>query len=599
MKYLIITSILYVLCSCTNLNVILPESIVVHTDNILISKGEELEFEFTIIPDNADFTYDISSSDCQVSLVSDNDSIQNYALTRIESVLSTHGRYKAFITDLEITDRYCEDFYLVITNSDASIIKSEPIKIQFSGTSLFSISFLKNNNQGVVLKDICISIDSSIINIMSPFISGPELKASFETNGLQVLVNGIEQQSGITVNDFSKPVKYDIISSNGEEESYYVTLNYSGLPIVIIDTPNQISIPSKNEDWLEDATIKIIKPNGDYEYSGTTGIRGRGNTTWTYPKKPYALKFDEKVEILGMPKHKRYVLLANWLDRTLLRNRIAFQIALSTGMKWTPHGEFVEVVLNGQHIGNYYLCEQIKIDENRVNISELDDDISGGYLLELDTYFDETYKFKSEIKSLPYMFKDPDEVTEEQYQYIKNYIKELEYSLYDDKQFISEKFLDFIDIDTFIDMWFVQELSSNYEPNHPKSIYLYKDKQKKLCAGPVWDFDYGTFHHSRSNSLITVDALYYGRLFQSTTVISKLKYRWSLHYEKFKKIPDFIKTESKKICSSEKMNHYYWPIWYGVNVNGDEFLSFDDAVSQMKETFEKKLSFMNDYITNL
>ena len=130
-------------------------------------------------------------------------------------------------------------------------------------------------------------------------------------------------------------------------------------------------------------------------------MRGRGNSTWNYPKNPYAFKLDDKAEILGMPKHKRWVLLANWMDRTLLRNRTSFQIAASTGLAWTPNGEFVEVILNGQHIGNYYLCEQVKIDENRLDINDpydAEDAYSGnpadyGYLLEADDSYDETWKF--------------------------------------------------------------------------------------------------------------------------------------------------------------------------------------------------------------
>ena len=95
------------------------------------------------------------------------------------------------------------------------------------------------------------------------------------------------------------------------------------------------------------------------------------SVTFLYPKKPYALKLDDKISILGKPAHKRWVLLANWMDRPLLRNRISLKVAEKTGLAWTPGSEFVEVVLNGVHLGNYLLCEQIKMDKNRVNISSL------------------------------------------------------------------------------------------------------------------------------------------------------------------------------------------------------------------------------------
>ena len=91
------------------------------------------------------------------------------------------------------------------------------------------------------------------------------------------------------------------------------------------------------------------------------------------------------------------------MDRTLLRNHVAFQIAMSTDMDWVPHGKFVDVVLNGKHIGNYYLCEQIKIDKNRVDINKADENkiVNGGYIMELDINYDEVNKFKSAIYELP------------------------------------------------------------------------------------------------------------------------------------------------------------------------------------------------------
>ena len=139
-----------------------------------------------------------------------------------------------------------------------------------------------------------------------------------------------------------------------------------------------------------------------------------------------------------MPKHKRWVLLANYLDRTLLRNHVAFHIAMLTDLEWTPRGQHVELILNGEYRGNYYLCEQIKVDENRVNIHEMESSdiegeaLTGGYLMELDNHYDEVNKFKSQIRELPYMFKEPDEdvLTAEQFAYMQDYVNDFENALY-------------------------------------------------------------------------------------------------------------------------------------------------------------------------
>lgn len=571
------------------------------TQKLAMGSGLDTTIEFRVTPEDAVFKYDTSLPDCQIKLEVINSLEENYRLTKVEAVQGIKGRYKATITDLQLSDKYREQFTFVITNEDMTKIQSAPIDIYFSGTSLFSFVFSKENNPEAVLRDIDIAVEGHDIQISTPFISKPLLKATFESNAEKVLVNGAEQESSVTVNDFSSPVIYKVISAQGNEEEYTVTLSYSGLPVVIINTPDQAAIPSKHEDWLKEATITILNPDGTEDYSGTTNIRGRGNSTWNYPKKPYALKLDEKTEILGMPKHKRWVLLANWMDRTLLRNRVAFQIANSTGLDWNPHGEFVDVILNGKHVGNYYLCEHIKVDKNRVNINELNeeategDDITGGYIMELDVYYDEVNKFKSAIRQLPYMFKDPDEVNEYHITYMQNYVNTMEASLYNDEELAAGKFMEYMDIDSYIDWWFVHELAENGEPNHPKSTYMVKDKLGKLKAGPAWDFDWGTF---RPGAGFTVKgALYYPRLFQNTTFVSRVKERWALLKPEFDKISAFIESEAEQIKHSEIMNQSMWPITQ--TVNGDESMTFEEAVSRMKAAYEEKLQWLNNAISTL
>ena len=260
-----------------------------------------------------------------------------------------------------------------------------------------------------------------------------------------------------------------------------------------------------------------------------TSIRGRGNNTWGYPKKPYAIKLDSKSEVLGMPKHKRWVLLANWMDRTLLRNDVAFEMARRI-MDWAPRGKFVELFLNGEHQGNYYLCEQIKVDENRVDVDELDEktdfadesQITGGYLLEYDKYGpnDEINYFYSQVQNYPVTIKEPDEevITSWEhpaYLYIQGYVNSLEQLLEADKDSLVcwSEIEGLIDVTSYIDWWLINELVCNGEVIHPKSSYMYKKRDGKLYAGPVWDFDYGTFRRG-SKSLILLSSLYYKYFFE-------------------------------------------------------------------------------------
>jgi hypothetical protein len=301
-----------------------------------------------------------------------------------------------------------------------------------------------------------------------------------------------------------------------------------------------------------------------------------------------------------MPKHKRWVLLANWMDRTMLRNRVAFRISEMTDLAWTPRGEFVEVVLNGEHKGCYYLCEQIKIDENRVNIDELEDTdnegdaVTGGYLMELDKYYDELFKFKSSIMQLPYMFKDPDEITDAQFQYMQNFINTLEETLYDDDKFAKREYTQYLDIDSFIDWWFVHELTGNTEPQHPKSTYVHKDRLGLLKAGPVWDFDWGTFVKSKTQSFSVVKATYYKRLFEDPIFKSRIKERWNTFKPYFDTVGAYIESEANKLIITDSLNSNMWPITQ--DVNGDATLSFLESISLMKDNYNAKLNWLDKHI---
>ena len=145
---------------------------------------------------------------------------------------------------------------------------------------------------------------------------------------------------------------------------------FSKLPVVYINTENGASIVSK-EDYIN--ADLIIQGNETYNsgtttlYNGVTEIRGRGNSTWAQPKKPYKLKLDKKTDVFGMGKNKHWVLLANYLDESLLRNTLAYDLSGNMGMNQMST-VFVDVILNGQFIGNYQFCEQVRVDSTRIDV---------------------------------------------------------------------------------------------------------------------------------------------------------------------------------------------------------------------------------------
>ena len=383
------------------------------------------------------------------------------------------------------------------------------------------------------------------------------------------------------------------------------------LPTMYLTTPEDPEAPegrkeiNSKEVWVENCEIRIVKGDGSEDLNvSKASLRGRGNSTWGYPKKPFAIKLDKKEEVLGMPRHKRWVLLANWMDRTLMRNSVAFEIARKTSLAWTPRGEFVEVVLNGKHLGNYYLCEHIKVDENRVNIVELDESdteeptITGGYLVEMDTYFDEINKFKTSIRQMPVNIKEPDEdvLNSTQMAYIEGYFNRIESILYDQNPPAGESYKDYLDVASFIDWWLVHELTLNGEPNHPKSSFMHKDREGKLFAGPVWDFDWGTFVPG-VNDILIKNSIWFDKLFQDADFVAEVKSRWNLLKPEFETVIDYINEEASYIRESAEVNSEMWPIT--IHVNGDETMSFDQAVNRLRTVYRDRIDLLDRIIDKL
>lgn len=574
-----------------------PEKINVKIeDEVYIEEGKLVFFEFEVLPADAKFNFDLSKkADIALETISVA-APQHVELKDVKQISKEKGLYRATVRDLEGKERYAEKLVLRILcqNPQGKWVKTSSKVITFTNIQKVPsvIKFLEKHNATAINEDL--SADVAIGQetfIRSPKITSSELIASFDVEG-DIFVNGVKQISGVTVNDFSKPVRYTL--KNGD--SFTVQVRHSGLPMVFIETAGGAAIPDKHSDWLSGSKLKIYNSDWTLAYEGDMGIRGRGNSTWGYPKKPYAIKLDSKAEILGMPKHKRWVLLANWLDRTILRNCCSFELASRSGLAYTPRGQFVEVFINGKHNGNYFLCEQIKVDKNRVNVDEHDTAVTdGGYLFELDSYYDEEFKFKSSVRNLPYMFKDPDEdITDEQFEFVQNYVNTLEAALYDDERFAAGEYRNYMDVESFVDWWLVMELTGIWEPNHPKSSYMHKNSGGKLVMGPVWDFDWETYMPSYASQYRISTALYYERLLQDPYFVSVVKQRWSQYKESFRTLPEFIQQKADEIRSSESFNYAMWPVTS--NVNKDINLSFDSAVERMIQGYNQKFNWLDSAI---
>lgn len=270
---------------------------------------------------------------------------------------------------------------------------------------------------------------------------------------------------------------------SGEGDSLHL-YRLTNLPTVTIHTLDG-TIPYDKETDIS-SQISIIGEEDENLLNVPGGIRERGNYSRSFPKKPYRIKFDKKQHVLDAPaKAKKWTLINNYGDKTLMRNLLAFEISRKMGMPYTPYGRAVDVLLNGEYKGCYQLCDQVNVNKNRVNITEMTpQDISGtaltgGYFFEIDAYADQERKWFWSSGGNPVVIKSPDEdsIQTVQFNYIKSHFNKME-----------SQWKQYLDLNTFLRHFLVGELSGNTDTYW--SVFMYKQRDDDIVyTGPVWDFD--------------------------------------------------------------------------------------------------------------
>lgn len=318
------------------------------------------------------------------------------------------------------------------------------------------------------------------------------------------------------------------LSENGKD--YKIKLiNESKVASVFINTE------SGNLDFIhaqkgneEEGFIEIADASGLTVYEGGLEIKGRGNSTWQMEKKPYNIKLDKKANLFGMGKTKKWSLIANHGDNSLIRNVLAYEAAERAGMKYTPQYTPVDVYINGDYMGSYLLTTRIGIDGSNVDIEDLEGeteevneadldtyakggaygtyagllegtskwyeipndpaDITGGYIIEMELanrYADEASGFVT-TRSQPFTMKTPEFASKAQIEYISKYYQSVEDAIYNGSSM--EELNKILDVESLAQMYLLNEWASNMDASLT-STYFYKPANDKLYAGPAWDFD--------------------------------------------------------------------------------------------------------------
>lgn len=364
----------------------------------------------------------------------------------------------------------------------------------------------------------------------------------------------------------------------------------TNLPTVCINTVNA----EEPYDKEHDITSNIIIINDHKAYVDKPGtVRERGNASREFPKKPWRIKFDKKQQVLpdAPAKCKKWTLINNYGDKTLMRNMLAFEIARRLKMKYVPYSHAVDVILNGEYKGCYQLCDQVEVNDGRVEIVEMeetdiaDEALTGGYLLEVDAY---AYQepdgewFETSTRHIPVTIKSPDPGISQQYNYIKSYFEKVENLVfrYPNSQPGNFDYRNIFDVGSFIQHFIVGELSGNTDTYW--STYMYKDRgDDKIYTGPVWDFDIAFDNDARTYPINNITSTF---LFNSgkasaannmkefaqriiktdtrtTTDISDI---WSIARNDYDLTYDglaaYIDAKAAELNASQMLNFIRWPI---------------------------------------
>lgn len=483
--------------------------------------------------------------------------------------------------------------------------------------SIDGFHIFASDNPLQIIEDIkCDIVNDSIIQCWTPYyLEDKYLTVKISWKGDSLFVDNEYLSGNAIKHDFSRPVEL-LVKTNGFNSKRYTVFihSFTGLPVLWIETDDRLPVISKEE--YRDASLKLVenvttKSAGEI-FQTAVKIKGRGNNTWELPpKKPYRLKFENKVSLLGEPADKSWVLLANYYDKTMIRSTAAFYLGYISRLNYTPKYHFVELFLNGRYDGTYQLIDKIEISKNRLNIGD------NGYLIECDRYAEEetdSRYFKLNSLTFPLNIKDPEmDYNDEGFNYVKTFFEETEKALF------AESFTDplsgwrkYIDSESLVDWYIINEICKSCEHLY-LLCYFNLQVGGKLKFGPLWDYDkcfgnytreFGPYHGCELPEGFWVkNSEWFSRLFEDKSFTELVKARFSYFYNKREELYSVINEYATYLKHSAIENNNRWNVLYKVNPydpqDSDIWGNYLNEVQSLKNWISIRMEWLNVEISQL
>lgn len=478
---------------------------------------------------------------------------------------------------------------------------------------IVSVTMEKKDNKGLP-SQLVWNVDGNMAHLAFTY----QMNHSY----LKDAVMRIEMSDGTvvkeTMNLLAEDNKYVVKDSIGGIRTYKIITQVieHKLPIVYIWIDNNKEVWSK-ENYLP-ARISINTENAEYGdfpelEECAVNIRGRGHFTWQFRKKPYKIKFEKKTSVLGMNASKDWVLLANYVDRSLIQNYVAMEMGkVLTNIPYHSNQYPVDVFVNGTYRGVYTMGEQLEAKKERINLEKDSKEVDTDYLLEVggSEEGDEEGKdyFNTEtLKFVVIKHPDTDKITDEQREYITNYMIEADEAVKSLKNYE-----EYIDVDSLIDWFIIHELTYNLDSCFRRSCYMIKEKDGKIKMGPLWDFDlaFGSYARYVKGDYATVgkEGGYVGvtwmnYLMKDEAFKERLTIRWNeIKWELWKSGMISIADMSKLVQESAVENFTVWDI-LGKQLPSQPYThkkydTYEKMVRRLRSFFIERYIWMDNELNN-
>ena len=372
---------------------------------------------------------------------------------------------------------------------------------------------------------------------------------------------------------------------------------YAGLPRIVIETEDFAGVRDRETEIPSHLQIYGEKAPESEVYELT--VRGRGNSSFKMPKYGLKLEFKDKVKLFGMPKNRDWALIANYGDKTHLRNYMMTRLSEWLGAKYTPRMQFVELYLNRKYMGLYLLSESIKVAKNRVNIEENDTT----FLVEKEDSkkFDPPYVQSD--NGYYYHIKSPKNPSPETEELLLDHIKAFENFAMRPYRYNSNEIVQWIDLDDYLLFYWVHEYSKNEDGNFARSVHFTWKKGEPIHFGPLWDFDLAFGNASREQNKAPEEWYirryrlnYY--ILQNSLVDSAAVVYWKEHRETFKALIDSVPLYRSIIDKAIENEYRRWPVMKNTEnwALKDPYDSYDEAVETMIEWMKQRYQWIDKEI---